>query len=119
VKLSGVQMPFSGMLVCSCVGAIIRCASAIIRCAGEIIRCAGAIIRCAGVQLCRCHYRVCRWLWWRNLLLTVMLFCSPYVVALDSRLCALLSNYISRAEQHYSEKQIPSAQQPVHLMMGG
>jgi hypothetical protein len=26
-------------------------------------------------------------------------------------------NYIRKAEQHYSEQQIPSSQQPVHLLM--
>jgi hypothetical protein len=28
-------------------------------------------------------------------------------------------NYIRKAEQHYSENQTPSSQQPVHLMMAG
>jgi hypothetical protein len=28
-------------------------------------------------------------------------------------------NYIRKAEQHYSEQQIPSSQQPVQLIMAG
>jgi hypothetical protein len=28
-------------------------------------------------------------------------------------------NYMRKAEQHYSEQQIPSPQQPVHLTMAG
>jgi hypothetical protein len=31
----------------------------------------------------------------------------------------IAGNYTRKEEQHYSEQQMPSSQQPVHLMMAG
>jgi hypothetical protein len=40
------------------------------------------------------HHEMCRLLWWRGLLLTVMLLRFSYVVASNSRLCGLASFFI-------------------------
>jgi hypothetical protein len=68
-----------------------------------------------------------------------MLFCFPYAGAVMKESAAYYnavlllqnsitvtssrflhhSNCLRKAEQHYSEQQIPSSQQPVHLMIAG
>jgi hypothetical protein len=49
------------------------------------------VTTCFGVAR---HHLVYRLLCWRNLLLTVIMLCFSYVVALDSRLCQLTSWFI-------------------------